>query len=59
MRMFPDIQKPATSTVHAILDRHDLVKRRKRRRYKAQGTTLSSPTKPNPAILGEGFFVSF
>jgi putative transposase len=33
--------------VHAILDRHGLVKRRKRRRYKAQGTTLSRPKRPN------------
>lgn len=42
-RMFPDIQHPATSTVHAVLDRHDLVRHNKRRRYKAEGTTLSNP----------------
>ena len=30
-----------------MLDRHGLVTRRKRRRYKAQGTTLSRPTTPN------------
>ncbi len=36
------IQAPATSTVHAVLDRHGLVKRRKRRRYKACGTELTS-----------------
>jgi len=36
-----------TSTVHAVLDRHGLVKRRKRRRYKAEGTTLSNPARPN------------
>lgn len=47
MRMFSDIQLPATSTVHAVLDRHHMVKRRKRKRYKAEGTTLSSPAKPN------------
>ncbi len=35
IRAFPMIQAPATSTVHAVLDRHGLVKRRKRRRYKA------------------------
>lgn len=47
MRMFPDIHPPATSTVHAVLDRHGLVRRRRSRRYKAQGTPLSSPHKPN------------
>ncbi|MDB2415006.1 IS481 family transposase, partial [Rickettsiales bacterium] len=47
IHMFPDIQHPATSTIHAALDRHGLVKRQKRRRYKAEGTTLSSPAKPN------------
>ena len=29
---------PAISTVHAVLDRHDLVIRRRRRRFKAQGS---------------------
>jgi putative transposase len=38
---------PAISTVHAVLDRHGLVARRKRRGYKAQGTTLSTPHQPN------------
>src|SRR5439155_4013028 len=38
---------PTISTVHAVLDRHQLVKRRRRRRYKAEGTTLSWPTQPN------------
>ena len=38
---------PAISTVHAVLDRHHLVKRRRRRRYKATGTSLSWPTQPN------------
>jgi len=37
----------AISTVHAVLDRHGLVKRRRRRRYKAQGTRLSWPRQPN------------
>ena len=32
---------------HAVLDRHGLVKRRKRRRYKAQGTPLTNSCKPN------------
>jgi putative transposase len=47
LRLFPDIQHPATSTVHVVLDRHVLVSRRKGRRYKAQGTELSNPGKPN------------
>jgi len=46
-RLYPDIQRPAISTVHAVLDRNDLVKRRKRRRYKARGTALSRPDRPN------------
>ena len=38
---------PPISTVHAVLDRHGLVTRRKRRRYRATGTALSRPTTPN------------
>lgn len=41
IRAYPMIQPPAKSTVHAVLDRQGLVKRRKRRRYRAQGTPLS------------------
>src|ERR671912_762645 len=37
----------AISTVHAVLDRHSLVKRRRRRRHTATGTGLSRPTEPN------------
>jgi putative transposase len=33
--------------VHAVLDRHGLVTRRRRRRYHPEGTTLSGPTQPN------------
>lgn len=40
IRAYPEIKPPAKSTVHAVLDRHGLVKRRKRRRYKAKGTPL-------------------
>jgi len=39
---------PAISTVHAVLDRHDLVTHRRRRRAgKATGTELSQPLEPN------------
>src|SRR3954471_22222055 len=31
-RLYPDVQRPAISTVHAVLDRHGLVKRHNRRR---------------------------
>ena len=46
-RAHGDIQLPAISTVHAVLDRHGLVSRGRKRRYKAQGTTLSKPLQPN------------
>ena len=35
---YPMIPPPAVSTIHAALDRNGLVKRRKRKRYKANGT---------------------
>ena len=39
---------PAISTVHAVLDRNGLVKRRRRRiRPRLTGTTLSQPLAPN------------
>ena len=38
---------PAISTVHAVLDRHGLVHKRRRRRHVAAGTALSRPTGPN------------
>ncbi|HWX59835.1 IS481 family transposase [Bradyrhizobium sp.] len=47
VRLYPDVHTPAISTVHAVLDRHGLVKRRTRRRNKAEGTTLSRPLQPN------------
>ena len=46
-RIYPDVHTPAISTVHAVLDRHGLVKHRRKRRYKAKGTTLSRPKNPN------------
>ena len=43
-----DVRIPAKSTVHAVLDRHGLVKRAKqRRRQRAKGTALSKPVSPN------------
>jgi putative transposase len=41
------VQLPAISTVHAVLDRHGLVHRRRRHRGRARGTTLSRPTEAN------------
>ena len=38
---------PAISTVHAVLDRHGLVKRRRRRHHSTAATFLSRPTDPN------------
>jgi putative transposase len=46
-RLYPDVHIPAISTVHVVLDRHGLVKRRTRRRNRAEGTTLSRPVQPN------------
>lgn len=42
-RLAGEVRIPARSTVHAVLDRHGLVKRaRQRRRMKAEGTQLSA-----------------
>jgi putative transposase len=46
-RQYPMIPLPAVSTIHAVLDRHGLVKRRKRKRHKAQGTPLMGAGEPN------------
>jgi len=46
-RLHEDLPLPAISTVHAILDRHELVDHSRRRRYQAQGTHLSLPKRPN------------
>ncbi len=46
-RLYPDVRRPAISTVHAVLDRHGLVKRRKGRRHRARGTPLSMARQPN------------
>jgi len=45
---WPAIACPAISTVHAVLDRHGLVRRRRRRaRPRLAGTSLSQPFAPN------------
>ena len=47
-RVAGDVRIPAKSTVHAVLDRHGLVRRaHQRRRHKAHGTPLSEATAPN------------
>ena len=42
-----DVRIPAKSTVHAVLDRHGLVKRARQRRNRAEGTSLSQAVAPN------------
>ena len=47
-RKYPSIKLPATSTVHCVLDRHDLVNRkRKRSKHRAVATYLSIPKEAN------------
>jgi transposase InsO family protein len=48
-RLAGDVRIPAKSTVHAVLDRHGLVSRARKRRAanKATGTMLSQATAPN------------
>ncbi len=46
-RLAGEVRIPAKSTVHAVLDRHGLVKRARQRRNKAKGTALSAGTAPN------------
>jgi len=43
-----DVRIPATSTIHAVLDRHGLVKRKRRKtHHRAVGTPLSPGSVPN------------
>ena len=46
-RLDGDIKVPAKSTIHAVLDRHGLVKRGGRPCHRARGTPLSQGTLPN------------
>jgi putative transposase len=46
VRLHPDVHTPAISTVHAVLDRHGLVKRRTRRRNRATGRHCRFPGSP-------------
>jgi putative transposase len=46
-RRYPDVHRPAISTIHAVLDRRELVKQRKGRKNKAVGTVLSNSEQPN------------
>lgn len=46
-RKYPEVKPPAKSTVHCILDRYGLVKRKTRRRFRAEGTSLSPAQYPN------------
>jgi transposase InsO family protein len=46
-RLSGDVRVPARSTIHAVLDRHGLVKRIGRARNRATGTPLSQGAKPN------------
>jgi transposase InsO family protein len=46
-RLAGDVRVPARSTIHAVLDRHGLVKRPGRARRHASGTPLSQGAAPN------------
>jgi len=46
-RLAGDVRVPAISTIHAVLDRHSLVRHMGKRRQKASGTPLSAGTAPN------------
>jgi transposase InsO family protein len=46
-RLAGDVRVPARSTIHAVLDRHGLVKRFGRPRQRATGTALSAGANPN------------
>jgi putative transposase len=47
IRKYPDIRTPAISTIQAVLHRNGLVVPRGRKRYRAQGTGLTTAVNPN------------
>ncbi len=47
VKRLPMVQTPAVCTIHAVLDRQGLVKRKKRRRCTAQATPLAAARQPN------------
>jgi hypothetical protein len=55
-RLVGDVRIPAKSTVHAVLDRHGLVKRaRQRRRFKAVGLSGILCVRPVSSLANEPF----
>jgi transposase InsO family protein len=46
-RLAGEVRVPAKSTIHAVLDRHGLVKRMGKKRNRATGTPLSQGAQPN------------
>src|SRR5437868_1742613 len=46
-RLNGDVRVPAKSTIHAVLDRHGLVRRLRRPHGRATGTPLSQGSEPN------------
>src|SRR5205823_9717074 len=46
-RLAGDVRVPANSNIHAVLDRHGLVRRMRKRRPRATGTPLSEGAGPN------------
>jgi len=51
LRQYPGIQAPAKSTVHAILDRHGLVKRRKGRALQGRGNQIIRCPPAQPVMV--------
>ena len=50
-RLDGDVRVPAKSTVHAVLDRHGLVKRGGRPRHRARGTPLSDGRRAQRSVV--------